>query len=351
MFNLSDLLVRRRWPWHLVFWLMYALSRVLPYYLTVVYYDVRLLRFMLWMELTFVGLVYFTIWLYRYFCAKRRYKTYLLVGLLVWASYVAFFAHSILYFVGDLPDFSNATWDGIFINSSTKYFFTFILLTMAKYLKDNFIQQYYESQQKQLQIASELENLKAQIAPHFLFNTMNNFYGLAVERSEKLPRLMVRLSDLLRYSLYETRQATVPLFHDVSYLRDYIELEKIRLEDSLEFEFESNITDTCQTEIAPLLLVVFVENAFKHAKKVQNDIIRISVRIHLADNGTLTFTVRNNRLAGEEDWESNKKGIGLENVKKRLEVLYPNGLHQLSIEATEGYFQVNLSIKLQNNAA
>jgi two-component system, LytTR family, sensor histidine kinase LytS len=174
---------------------------------------------MLMQEVCFVVLAYTTFALYRLWIPKGHYVRYFLAGLAIWTIYLVFFAKSILYMVGDMPHLVGATWDAIFVNSATRYFFTFVLLTMAKYFKDNFSQQYFESQQKQLQMASELENLKAQVSPHFLFNTMNNFYGLAVERSEKLPELMVRLSDLLRYSLYETQHATVRLSAEIDGLR------------------------------------------------------------------------------------------------------------------------------------
>lgn len=341
------MLVSNRWMWHVFFWILYALSRTAPYYLTVMYYDVRILHFMLWQELIFVGLVYATIWFYRRSFAVGKVTLYLSVSLTAWLLYLFFYSKSIFYAVGDLPDFKNGMWTGIFVSNITKYVFTFALVTMAKYFKDNFIQQYCEGQQKQLQLTSELENLKAQIAPHFLFNTMNNFYGLAVTRSEKLPALMVRRSELLRYALYETKNPTVSLSQDVSSLKSYIELEKIRLEDNLEFELQSNVPENCPFEIAPLLLVVFVENAFKHAKKVQHQPMRIVINMHISDDGIFFFQSENNCLPNAADSPGTTNGIGLENVKKRLEVLYPNDLHELNIEKTDNEFKVRLKINLR----
>ncbi len=346
--DFSAMLVRHRWMWHVCFWILYALSRAVPYYLTVMYYDRRLLHFMLWQELVFVGLVYATIWFYRRSFAVGKVSLYLSVSLTAWLGYLFFFSKSLFYVVGDLPDFKDGNWTSTFLNNITKYVFTFALVTMAKYFKDNFIQQYLENQQKQLQLHSELENLKAQIAPHFLFNTMNNFYGLAVARSEKLPVLMVRLSELLRYALYETKNPTVSLSQDVSSLKSYIELEKIRLEDNLEFSLQSNVPENCRFEIAPLLLVVFVENAFKHAKKVQDQAMRIGINMHISDDGMFVFQAENNCLPNVADCPGPSNGIGLENVKKRLEVLYPHSLHQLNIEQTASEFKVRLKINLQN---
>jgi two-component system, LytTR family, sensor histidine kinase LytS len=345
--DFSATLVRNRWLWHLGFWLVYALSRALPYYLTVMYYDTRLLCFMLFMEVVMVVAVYATIALYRRLFVRGYIKTFVLVGLLLWTVHVLFFSVVLLWSVGDQEYMKDSTVQSAFLNNITRYFFTFVLVVMAKFFKDNIILQYYETQRRQLQMVSELENLKAQIAPHFLFNTMNNFYGLAVARSEKLPVLMVRLSELLRYSLYETKQDTVPLVKDIANLQAYIELEKIRLEDDLSLVFQSNIAPDSTVEIAPLLLVVFVENAFKHAKKVQHDTIRIKVDIQLDEQKVLRFEIENNIDYLPESSSPMASGFGLENVKKRLNVLYPNGLHQLHIEKNDSFYRVLLTINLQ----
>jgi LytS/YehU family sensor histidine kinase len=198
-----------------------------------------------------------------------------------------------------------------------------------------------------MQMESELQHLKAQISPHFLFNTMNNFYGLAVERSDKLPGLMVRLSHLLRYSLYETQAPSVPLSREIDQLQDYIALEKIRLEDNLDFQFDLQIAENCAVKIAPLILIVFVENAFKHAKNVQDDCIRIKINLSVSDEGTLRFEVTNNCLRGEPHPFLEMQGIGLENVRKRLDVLYPGDLHQLTTEKKGDTFRINLIVHLQ----
>ncbi len=330
--------------WHLGFWLLYALSRALPYYLTVAFYPARLFWFMLlFMDLTFVFLTYTTVWLYRRLCGAGFYKRYLAFGLLLWAGYTVFQGFGMIYFIGDMEHMKGSTWNSVALNNSTKYFFGFLLLTMAVYFKDNFIRQYNENQQRQLQLATELDNLKAQISPHFLFNTMNNFYGLAVSHSEKLPELMVRLSDLLRYSLYETQHATVQLAQEVQYLQDYIELEKIRLEDDLDLHFDTDITDASEPRIAPLLLVVFVENAFKHAKKVHNAPIKIRIHLQCHANGYFRFEVHNNCLPDQRSSESDS-GIGLANVRKRLNALYPNEAHNLLITEENAVFSVVLEI-------
>ena len=344
--NFTKLLIKHRWIWHLAYWGFYGASRAIPYYITVMYYDAVYLQYMLICEVPLVILTYLTVKMYTHFVSKGHYKNYLILGLIAWVAYVCFIISFQKYYLASIPSVANTHWFDLFLNRISQYIITFVLLTMAKYFKDNFIHQYYENEQKHLQIQSELQNLKAQISPHFLFNTMNNFYGLAVEQSKKLPELMVRLSDLLRYTLYESNNATVPITKEIEYLKNYIELEKIRLEDSLVYEFDLKIPEHNAFEIAPLIFLVFVENAFKHAKNVKNEAINVKIALSIPPSGMLTFDVKNNYLKEKGVFDHEKSGIGLENVKKRLEALYPNGLHELVVIKTEDYFQVHLRINL-----
>ena len=140
-------------------------------------------------------------------------------------------------------------------------FFGVLFLALAfasaiKIARDSFTRRQHEKE-------AELKLLKAQLNPHFLFNTLNNLYGLSVVKSDKLPNLMLKLSDLLRYSLYETKETFVSLAKEISYLVNYMDLEKIRLDNQTEIVFENKVSDTTR-KIAPMLLIVFVENAFKH---------------------------------------------------------------------------------------
>jgi LytS/YehU family sensor histidine kinase len=333
--------------WHIGFWVLYAASRAATYYITVMYYERSFLEFMLITEGPFFCLTYFTIWLYKRLCNKEKYHVYFGIGLFIWLIYIGLIVAFQKFYLAQIPYIAEAKWLDIVLNSLMKYLVTFILLTMAKYFKDNFIAQHYESTQKELQMQSELENLKAQITPHFLFNTMNNFYGLAVEQSQKLPELMVRLSELLRYSLYETNNPTVPILNEINYLKSYIELEKIRLEDTLDYEFNLKIETNDKIEIAPLIFIVFVENAFKHAKNVEDEAVKIKIDLTICKDNRLFFTIKNNCLANTTTIDYNKNGIGLENVRKRLAALYPNDLHTLTVEKLHNLFQVKLEINLK----
>lgn len=344
-YNLSyftTFFVMHRWPWHLVFWILHLAGRTYSYYLTILYYPNKLLIFMLCYELLFIGLVYFTLWLYKRFSKLKL----LLLGVLIWTSYVALFSACLIYFMSWHPEFSELTWPIAFINNIRPYMITYVMLVLAKYFKDSFIQQWYDEQQKKMQLQSELQNLKAQISPHFLFNTMNNFYGLAEERSANLPDLMIRLSDLLRYSLYETQSPTVPLHNEISYLKNYIELEKIRLEDDLIFEFNTSLIENQGLNIAPLLLIVLVENAFKHAKKMLTAPIEIKIDLTVDQDAKMLFLIRNNCLRNRDE-KGYERGIGLENLRRRLDVLYPGSQHELIVKHKDELFLVSLEINLQ----
>ncbi len=194
----------------------------------------------------------------------------------------------------------------------------------------------------QLQIKEqELKFLKMQIHPHFLFNSLNTIYGLALKRSKDTPDIILKLSNLLDYILYQVNKPKVSLKEEVLHIKEYIELEKIRFQDSLKVSFHSDILE--EIEIAPMLLIPFVENAFKHGSLIDG-FLTVAVEIYLNEN-RLEFSIKNTILESDE----NKKvvGIGLKNIQKRLNLLYKNR-HHLKIENQENWFIVNLVINNLN---
>lgn len=190
---------------------------------------------------------------------------------------------------------------------------------------------------------SELSYLNSQINPHFLFNNLNNLYSYAVEKSSKTPEIILGLSGVLRYMLYECREKTVPLLNEIEHLKNFIQLYELQIEERGKVEFRTeNINDHYQ--IAPLILNVFVENAFKHSQTGQSEEIHISVFAKVNPEGELEFTCINNYE--ESDFVGSQlHGIGLENVKKRLMLLYPEK-HELMIKKGTREYTVFLKIKL-----
>ncbi|WP_103068181.1 sensor histidine kinase [Aquimarina sediminis] len=193
---------------------------------------------------------------------------------------------------------------------------------------------------------AELKLLKAQLNPHFLFNTLNNLYGLSVVNSDKLPGLMLKLSDLLRYSLYDTKEQKVPLKKEIQYIQNYVSLEKIRLEDKTDIKLEVS-GEFSNLYIAPMLLIVFVENAFKHLGVTKEEKSKVAVNI-VADTNELKFSCINTVDCSRDnsaDLEKGKSGIGLQNAEKRLALIYPDR-HTLTINTQEEEYLVQLTLDL-----
>ncbi|RPE08747.1 histidine kinase [Chitinophaga lutea] len=189
----------------------------------------------------------------------------------------------------------------------------------------------------------QLESLKAQLHPHFLFNTLNSLYGMSLTQSPDTPAFILKLSDMLRYVLYDCQQHKVPLEKDAEFLLNYLDMEKKRYPDA-QIDFQVSINDG-SIPIAPLLFISFVENSFKHgAHRINPDGF---VRGSLTQAGhTLTFVVENDILeAGPPSHPYG--GIGLENARKRLELYYP-GRYELQAGGNGRIFTVTLRIQLND---
>jgi len=214
---------------------------------------------------------------------------------------------------------------------------TLLFATAVRVSRDSFL--------KRQQVKdAELKLLKAQLNPHFLFNTLNNLYGLSVRKSDNLPNLMLKLSDLLRYSLYDTQESMVSLQKEAHYLENYISLERIRLEDKTNISF-SITGDILSARIAPMLLIVFVENAFKHLGTTKGGESEVNISLEITKDAILFDCVNTIDPLKENhnNLETGKSGIGLQNAQKRLELLYPNS-HELLMKTTGEHHRVSLKI-------
>jgi two-component system LytT family sensor kinase len=183
---------------------------------------------------------------------------------------------------------------------------------------------------------AELKYLKGQINPHFLFNTLNNIYSLAMKGSPQTSEAVLRLSKMMRFVLYEAGNTTIPLKDELQLIKDYIQLEKLRYTSRLEITYVENIDDTTQ-EIAPLLLIHFVENAFKHG--VSESRMRSFVNIDISLKNNVLKAVVVNSKAGEVH---NGVAIGMNNIRKQLNILYPQHVLRLNEDHLE--YSVYLTI-------
>lgn len=194
-------------------------------------------------------------------------------------------------------------------------------------------------------VEARLQLLKAQVHPHFIFNTLNNIYSYAQNTSPTASKLVLGLSDILRYMLYEGDQSAVPLNKEIKMLKEYIGLEKIRYGNKLDVNMEIS-KSTHSLQIAPLILLPFVENAFKHGASqiIDQPWIRLAIEI---EGNVMSMKLVNGKALDYKNEMANK-GIGIENVKRRLELLYPKK-HALKIQNDPEVFIVDLNIQLERN--
>ena len=187
---------------------------------------------------------------------------------------------------------------------------------------------------------TELLHLKSQVNPHFFFNMLNNLYGLVDKDSKKAQELILKLSDMMRYSIYDGQKETVLLSEEINYLQNYIELHKMRYHKTIDIVFNHEINDD-DYKIMPLLFIILLENAFKHGVENlrENAYVYINMK---AENNQVHFDIENNFDA---TLENEQEGIGLNNLKRRLELVYPKN-HTLSFSNTADVYKAQLNIKI-----
>lgn len=195
-----------------------------------------------------------------------------------------------------------------------------------------------EKEIKSRQTVAELSLLKSQISPHFLFNMLNSLYALSLRKSDDTPGVILQLSDILRYSLYETREREVDVLDEIAIIETYLAIQKIRISETAHIFFTHKGISAAD-RIAPMLLLPLIENAFKHGvdSTAGDSYIDAAVFKH---EDRLVFTCENNY---KESKESIVGGIGIENIQKRLQLIYPSR-YKLDIKRTEGVFKITLSI-------
>jgi len=197
-----------------------------------------------------------------------------------------------------------------------------------------------KKEQETEKLKSELSFLRSQISPHFIFNVLNSIVALSRRKPERVESVVVKLSDLMRYMLYESDDAKVTIEREIQYLRAYIELQQLRFGDDVEINFYDNQIDKFQF-IEPMLLIPFVENAFKHGVGM---ILNPTINVYLnTESNRLVFEVKNKVNRQFKEVKDHSSGIGLNNVKRRLELLYPDN-HQLTTKDEDGFYLIKLII-------
>ena len=222
-----------------------------------------------------------------------------------------------------------------FIANIPGFIFPVIILMLLDYYK----KQQELSELKEKQKVAELEALKNQLNPHFLFNTLNNIYALALKKSDQTPEAIATLSEILDQLLYRSQSNTISIENEIQLIENYIHLEKIRYDGRVEISLEKNLNSHVQ--VPPLSLLTFVENAFKHGVSQELKKADIHIRI-ITENNYLNFQIENSIPEGSS-METKEQGIGLQNITKQLDLLFENQ-YKLDLKKEKSRFIVQLKI-------
>ena len=199
---------------------------------------------------------------------------------------------------------------------------------------------------EKIYLETELDFLKSQIQPHFFFNTLNNLYSLTLDKSDKAPETVLKLSELMSYVIYDANQKLVPVVNEVKHIQNYLDLEKLRYGDRLNVELSIS-GDIDDKKIPPVMLLPFIENSFKHGVKIDDSIIPIWITIN-AQEGYLYFSTENKKPAyfEENGLENHKHGIGLQNTLRRLKLVFGEN-YQFEIDDGGENYKITLKIPLE----
>ncbi|MBD2769891.1 sensor histidine kinase [Hymenobacter sp. BT664] len=278
----------------------------------------------------FVGSGYVHNWLLRHFFEHRRYGIYglLTVSLILTAA-------SLSCYVFPLLGSPTSFWQSI-----SNITFILIISAAVPYFSRGIVAQFQIQELRARQLETELSLLKAQVNQHFLFNTLNNLYGLSLAAPDQMPEALLQLAGLMRYQLDSSRQSVVTVGTEAEYLANYIGLEKLRLHHNTQVEFLADLPHPEQP-VAPLLLLPLVENCFKHAVGSGGpNTIRISL---CQTDAGLTLRTDNSI---PPHFHPTPSGLGLPNLRARLAQLYPGGRHQFAVEATATHYAATLQLML-----
>jgi sensor histidine kinase YesM len=221
------------------------------------------------------------------------------------------------------------------------FFITLAASGMYGYSIQNAKRELVLKEMEKQQMESNLQLLKSQLSPHFLFNAMNSLYSLSLKKSEDLPNAILTFSDLLRYNTYDSSEDFVDVEKEIEYLHNYIKIQKLRVAEESTILFDEEIDKHASVKIAPMILVPFVENAFKHGRSAEGT-VDIAMRICVTAS-EINFCISNKIFAsGTKDFAH---GIGIQNVKTRLQLIY-GPKHHLEIQETETEYNVALKITI-----
>lgn len=334
---------------HIIFWLSYLAFHTIELLVFAPQYGFgnifgRLI-ISIWVD---IFAAYFTVYvlIYRYIFTKK-YLLFVVYFLL--SAVIAVFVQRLVLFYISYPIFlpqyfeTKGFWDFYPIYAFFNIYSGMAVFASLVLLRQLFISQRQKRELENQNKSSELALLRSQISPHFLFNTLNNIDSLIFLNKKLASDAVIKLSEILRYMLYEANTDRVPLKTEVNYLKSYVKLQLIRIDktDFVQFKTSGKLASY---NIAPMLLIPFVENAFKHgSKSVDSPGIIIDVEAH---DDQILFAISNYKNPNPDANKDETSGIGLNNVSRRLDLIYP-GRHELDIKVEQNMFFVNLKIDTQ----
>ncbi len=344
-FNLIKKIARNRMLQHVLFWALsfYVLMRLFAYSDEVATVDI-----------IYTFLFHFSIWLAVYvnlnvlipaYLKARKYGLYFLLLTIITILSIGLNLLTFNY-LSDLlfPGYYFIAYYGFW--EISEFIIAYIVITSLIKLSKGWFR-YWEMQEKlrrleQEKSAAELSALKSQVNPHFLFNSLNNLYSLALDKDERTPGIILRLSQTMRYLLYESNADFVPLEKEIEHLTNYVEMQRLRVGEKAQISFEvaGNPTDK---QVAPLLFLPLVENGFKHGIKGETEGAFIKILLQILDNQLVLKTENNKGTVDDVEKGQYSGGVGLQNLRRRLDLLYP-GKHHLEITDGINTFTVVLKI-------
>ncbi|MCF6358388.1 MAG: histidine kinase [Draconibacterium sp.] len=337
---------------HLIFWLCSITLFTLVFYFYEEQIDLNLIEKVFVTNIVFAIGVYINLYfLIPKFLKRKSYIFYIfwfivlltLTSLLIQFTFI-YPLHNLFETSGQFTSFNS--------NLHSAFFFaTLVYIVITSLLK--FIKEWLAMQDLNLKLATserqkleaELKSLKGQLNPHFLFNSLNNIYSLALIKSDKVPELILKLSDLMRHIIYETKENYISLEKEIEFADNFIALQKIRIADESKIKYSID-GDIPSGKIAPLLFEPFIDNAFKHGLPGTDKSDFISIKFDFTEISYLYFILENN--FEDLGFTNNKNsGIGIENVKQRLKFLYAQNEYELTIKKETQIFSVSLKLKIK----
>ncbi len=343
--NKQPIFFQYRFLWHLLFWVVVFIIYWFSAAGMMGRYRQELIMNFYTLPVRMFG-VYTLIYLILPLLTEKKKFVLFSIAVVIHALFYGFLIYATYYFVNPFPEFYDFSKLPLFNPTKifTKSVSDYVIPVLAAAIV--IFKKWYADEQKNKQlakekIAAELNFLKSQIHPHFLFNTLNNLYGLTLTKSERSPEIVLKLAELLDYMIYKSDHDFVPLSKELKIVEDYIDLEKMRYSARLDLVYDVK-GDTGSHQIAPLILLPFVENCFKHG--ASKDRSNPSIFIQLVIDRDFLHLKAVNSVPGENKMvETESNGIGMMNVKRRLELIYPDK-HILTVKNEMKMFEVDLKI-------